>query len=81
MDLGHAAVQTFGQKLARVNTSTGEIKEFSRATFDPLDLTQLVPFPSGMMTGADGNLYVTSRDTIWFGDMTAGKIGRFHGQG
>jgi virginiamycin B lyase len=106
--------ETFGQKLARVDPVTGAITEFPLAKFDPLDLTQLVPFPSGMMTAADGNLYilngtamggdsitrfdpvtheqtnvrtptvasgpcdfdVTSRDTIWFGEMTAGKIGR-----
>jgi virginiamycin B lyase len=106
--------ETFGQKLARVDPVTGAITEFPLAKFDPLDLTQLVPFPSAMMTGADGNLYilngtamggdsitrfnpvtheqtnfrtptvasgpcdfdVTSRDTIWFGEMTAGKIGR-----
>lgn len=106
--------ETFGQKLARVDPITEQITEYPLAKFDPLDLTQLVPFPSGMMTGADGNLYilngtamggdsitrfnpltkqqtnfrtpslasgpcdfdVTSTDTIWFGEMTAGKIGR-----
>jgi virginiamycin B lyase len=106
--------ETFGQKLARVDPVTGAITEFPVAKFDPLDLTQLMPFPSGMMTAADGNLYilngtamggdsitrfnpvtheqtnirtptvasgpcdfdVTSTDTIWFGELAAGKIGR-----
>lgn len=106
--------ETFGQKLARVDPVTGAITEFPLAKFDPFDLTQLVPFPSGMMTGADDNLYilngtvmggdsitrfnprsheqtnfltptiasgpcdfdVTSTGVIWFGELTAGKIGR-----
>jgi virginiamycin B lyase len=106
--------ETLGQKLARVDPVTGEITEFPLAKFDPLDLTQLVPFPSAMMTAADGNLYIlngttfggdsitrfdpvthaltnirtptvasgpcdfdaSSTDTLWFGELSAGRIGR-----
>lgn len=104
--------ETVGQKLARIDPTTGTITEYGLSSFDLADPTLLAPFPGSVVTAADGDLYIlngtvsggdsitqfnpvthaqaiirtptpasgpcdwdaTSRNTLWFGELTAGKI-------